>query len=176
MEVLHTRHLRTIQPRNLFCARRVSCSKSLHTRTLNLRDVSASRRRSLYPTQSGSTQAGRREQVFMPLCRRSRGQVGVTDAELTFLRKDLPRVAPETDPQTLRHSATFRFSVISLQCHQPGALSAPRNSHTARATASGCSNSRKCPARGRSTTRTRSPNCSRNACPFPGGAASSSSP
>ena len=53
MEVLHTRHLRTIQPRNLFCARRVSCSKSLHTRTLNLRDVSASRRRSLYPTQSG---------------------------------------------------------------------------------------------------------------------------
>jgi hypothetical protein len=68
MEVLHTRHLRTIQPRNLFCARRVSCSKSLHTRTLNLRDVSASRRRSLYPTQSGSTQAGRREQVFMPHC------------------------------------------------------------------------------------------------------------
>src|SRR5258707_4292762 len=51
-----------------------------------------------------------------------------------------------------------------------------RNSNTARATASGCSNNRKCPARGRSTTRARSPNCSRNACPFPGGAASSSSP
>jgi hypothetical protein len=31
------------------------------------------------------------------------GQVGVTDAELTFLRKNLPRVAPETDPQMLRH-------------------------------------------------------------------------
>src|SRR5262249_40763011 len=61
-----------------------------------------------------------------------------------------------------------------------GALSAPRklerNADTARATASGCSNSRKCPARGRSTTRTRSPDCSRSAWPFPGGAASSSSP
>ena len=46
-------------------------------------------------------------------------------------------------------------------------LPAPTNSDTARATASGCSNSRKCPARGRSTTRTRSPNCSRKRMPIP---------
>src|ERR1700739_136052 len=39
-----------------------------------------------------------RERVrSLPLCRRSRGEARVTDAELTFLRKDLPRVAPETD-------------------------------------------------------------------------------
>jgi hypothetical protein len=49
---------------------------------------------------------------------------------------------------------------------------APRNSDTA----SGCSSNKKCPARGRSTTRTRSPTCSRSASPFPGGATSSSSP
>src|SRR3984893_13774324 len=71
-----------------------------------------------------------------------------------------------------RHFGSSRSPASS----QRGTLSAPRNSDTARVTASGCSNSRKCPARGRSITRTRSPNCSRNACPFPGGAASSSSP
>ena len=59
---------------------------------------------------------------------------------------------------------------------QRGTAPAPTNSATARVTASGCSNSRKCPARGRSITRTRSPNCSRSAWPLPGGAASSSSP
>src|SRR5215472_2646532 len=59
---------------------------------------------------------------------------------------------------------------------QPGAVPAPRNADTACTTASGCSSNKKCPARCRSTTRTRSPTCSRSACPFPGGATSSSSP
>jgi crotonobetainyl-CoA:carnitine CoA-transferase CaiB-like acyl-CoA transferase len=69
-----------------------------------------------------------------------------------------------------------RFSVIPLRCDQLRAAPDPRNSVTACATASGCSNSRKCAARGRSTTRTRSPHCSRSAYPFPGSATSSSSP
>jgi len=48
-----------------------------------------------------------------------------------------------------------------LQPREP--VPAPTNSATARVTASGCSNSRRCPARGRSITRTRSPNSSRSA-------------
>src|SRR5262245_4923382 len=71
-----------------------------------------------------------------------------------------------------RHFGSSR----SPASRQRGTAPGPTNSATARVTASGCSNSRKCPARGRSITRTRSPNCSRSAWPLPGGATSSSSP
>src|SRR5215471_6996811 len=71
-----------------------------------------------------------------------------------------------------RHFGSSR----SPASRQRGTAPAPTNSATARVTASGCSNSRKCPARGRSITRTRSPICSRSAWPLPGGATSSSSP
>ena len=58
-----------------------------------------------------------------------------------------------------RHFNSSRSSASS----QRGIAPAPTNSATARVTASGCSNTRKCPARGRSITRTRSPHCSRSA-------------
>ena len=75
------------------------------------------------------------------------------------------------------------FTIVVVVCHASLLWSVlrihlvpPMNSVTAAATGSGCSTITKCPARGISTTCTRSPNCSRSACPFPGGATTSSRP
>jgi len=75
------------------------------------------------------------------------------------------------------------FTIVVVVCHASLLWSVlrihlvpPMNSVTAAATGSGCSTITKCPARGISTTCTRSPNCLRSACPFPGGATTSSRP
>src|SRR5262249_19610109 len=92
---------------------------------------------------------------------------------LSSLRNPIPHY-PKLANYTPRHSHSG--SSRSLASSQRETAPAPTNSATARMTASGCSNSRKCPARGRSITRTPSPPRTRSECPFPGGATSSSSP